>query len=526
MFVLDGILIGPSRASGGWEAGGVGAFRRSILAVVLGGLIVGLFVPSASAVEPCLGIDANGDGEIDVPPTDPDCVVVAFAVEPEKNNIVDLDFINTHAAVLWTPSFDPSLVRDVPLCFGDADNPSNRACTPVTQRGKFRDVNGDGHADKIWKWPANKTGIQSGDTSACIYGTTTDGRKLEACDSMTTIGGPGSVFSVNDVSVVEGSSGTTDATFTVSLSPARTSQSSVSYTTVNGTAVAPQDYEATAGQLTFDPGDTSKSVTVQISGDATPENDETFMLQLSAPSSGSTIGDGTGTGTILTDDAASAASIGDVTVSEGDSGTVVATFTVSITPPSAEPVAVSWATTDGTADAPTDYQADSGTLNFAAGEGSKTIGVLVNGDTSPEASEAFSVDITSGDVSIGDGHGVATILNDDSIPTITISDVSLPEGNSGSSIAGFLVTLSNPSGGVVTVSFATVDGTAKAPGDYISTSGTLTFLPGEVSKVIEVPVKGDMLTERDETFFVNLTNASGATTSDPQGMCVILTDGS
>ena len=493
------------------------------MAVLLAALIVGLCAPTASAVEQCLGIDADGDGEIDTPPSDPDCVVVPFAVEPEKNNIVDLDFINTHAAVLWTPSFDPALVRDVPLCFGDADNPSNRACSPVTLRGKFRDVNGDGHADKIWKWPASQTGIQSGDTSACIYGTTTDGRKIEACDSMTTVGGPGSAFFVNDVSVVEGSEGSSDAIFTVSLSPARTSPTSVSYATVNGSA-GPADYEATSGQLIFAAGETSKSVTVSIFGDTTPENDETFTLQLSAPSSGSTISDGSGIGTILTDDAAPTASIGDATVSEGNSGTTVATFTVSITPPASQPVAVSWATADGTAQAPGDYLADAGTLSFASNEGSKTITVLVNGDNAPEGSEAFAVDITTADVSVGDGHGVGTILNDDSIPSITISDVSLPEGNSGTSYATFVVALSNPSGSTVTVSYATTDGTAKAPGDYTAASGSLSFAPGEVTKNVLVAIKGDMLTERDETFFVNLTNATGATISDPQGRCVISTE--
>ena len=502
----------------------MGAARRAVLAVLLAGLITGLCAPMASATEPCLGIDGNGDGVIDTPPTTPDCVIVPFGVEPEKNNIVDLDFINTHAAVLWTPSFDPALVLDEPLCFGDADNPNNRACVPVTHRGKFRDVNGDGHKDHIWKWPASETGIQSGDTSACIYGQTSDGRKIEACDTMTVVGGPGSTFGVNDVSVVEGSAGTIDATFTVSLSPARTSTTTVSYATVNGTAVAPGDYQAITGQLTFDPGETSRNVTVPVSGDTTPESDESFTLQLFTPSPGSTIGDGIGVGTILTDDAASVASIGDVSVTEGNSGTVAATFTVSIAPPSDQPIAVSWTTTDGTAVAPDDYQADAGTLNFAANESSKTITVLVNGDTSPEPSEAFAVDISSSDVSIGDGHGVGTILSDDSIPSITISDVTLPEGNSGTSIASFVVTLSNPSGGTVTVSFATADGTAKAPGDYFATSGVLSFAPGEVSKTIPVTVKGDMLTERDETFFVNLTNATGATISDPQGRCVIQTE--
>ncbi len=502
----------------------MGAVRRSVLALALAGLIVGLFAPAASAVEPCLGVDANGDGEIDVPPSDPDCVVVPFAVEPEKNNIVDLDFINTHAAVLWTPSFDPALVIDEPLCFGDADNPNNRACSPVTHRGKFRDVNGDGHLDKIWKWAASKTGIQSGDTSACIYGTTTDGRKIEACDSMTTVGGPGSTFSVNDVSVVEGSAGTTDATFTVSLSPARTSPVSINYATVNGTAVAPEDFAAASGQLVFAAGETSKMVTVAVNGDTTPEYDETFTLQLSAPSSGATIGDGVGLGSIVSDEVPFTASIGNATVSEGNSGTTTATFTVSIAPPPSQPASVSWATTNGTAVAPDDYQAANGILSFAQGETSKTIDVVVSGDTAPEPSEVFYVDISSTDVAIGDGRGDGTIANDDTLPSITISDVALSEGNSGSAVWSFVVSLSSPSAGTVTVSYATANSKAQAGSDYIATGGTLSFAPGETSKTISVPVFGDTLSERDENFFVNLANATGATIADAQGRGLILND--
>ncbi|MEX2557304.1 MAG: Calx-beta domain-containing protein [Actinomycetota bacterium] len=502
----------------------MGTGRLPVIAFLAAALVIGAGLPVASAdPDPCLGIDADGDGVVDQPPGE-GCLVVAMVVEPEKNNTVDLEFHTVHAAVLWTPALDPAVIEDVPLCFGDASDPNNRACEPVTRRGKFRDVNGDGKKDKIWKWSTPLTGIQGSDTSACMYGQTTTGLKIEGCDSMTVINGPEPLLSIDDVSVVEGSSGTTAATFTVSLSPSSGGTVSVSYATADGTATAPGDYQTTYGQVTFDPGQTSNQVTVLVNGDTTPEPDETFTVQLSG-ASGAAIADGSGVGAILTDDAPPSASIDDVSVVEGNSGSVIATFTVSISPPAGGPVEVSWTTADGTAVAPGDYQAVSGTLNFAGGEGSKTIGVTVFGDTDPEVSEVFYVDISSSDVLVADGRGDGTILNDDSVPAITISDVSLLEGNGGTtSIASLVVTLSNPSGATVMVSYATADGSAKAPSDYTATSGILTFAPGEVSKTVDVSISGDMLTERDESFFLNLSNASGASIADAQGKCTILND--
>ena len=109
-------------------------------------------------------------------------------------------------------------------------------------------------------------------------------------------------------------------------------------------------------------------------------------------------------------------------------------------------------------------------------------------------------------------------------PTVTISDVSVNEGNSGPTNAVFTVTLSDVYSQTVTVSYTTADGTAVAPGDYLSQTSTLTFLPGETSKTITIAVNGDTTVEPTETFLVNLTAATNAVINDPQGVGTIKND--
>jgi Calx-beta domain len=110
-------------------------------------------------------------------------------------------------------------------------------------------------------------------------------------------------------------------------------------------------------------------------------------------------------------------------------------------------------------------------------------------------------------------------------PTLTINDVSATEGNAGTKNFGFTVTISSAAN--ATVNFATADGTATAGSDYIATSGTLTFTSGgPVTQTITVQVIGDTLVEPNETFFVNLSGAAGATIADAQGLGTIIKDDS
>ncbi len=328
-------------------------------------------------------------------------------------------------------------------------------------------------------------------------------------------------------STVEGDSGTKQLSFVVTLSPASGQTVTVDYATSDGTATAGQDYIAVSGTLTFNPGETTKTISVPILGDTVDEANETFTVTLSNPTN-ATLATDRATGMILNDDSVVKVSITDASQPEGDSGASNATFTVTLSVTSSVPLTVAYATSDGTATAGQDYTAVSGTLTFNPGETQKTISVPVLGDTLDEANETFTVTLSNLQSSVNaifsDAQGVGTIVDDDVAPTLRITDTLVTEGNSGTVSALFTVTLSATSGQVVTVHYATADGTAMAGQDYTAVSGTLTFNPGETQKIITVAVLGDIVVEPDETFKVILSNASHATLADAQGQGTILND--
>ena len=331
-------------------------------------------------------------------------------------------------------------------------------------------------------------------------------------------------LSVNDVTVTEGNGGGVNAVFTVSLTSASGQAVSVDYATADGTATAGADYTATSGNLSFTAGQTTRTITVPTSGDLLDEIDETFTISLANPVNAA-ISDPLGLGTITDNDATPTLSADDVTVTEGDTGTVNATFAVNLSAPSGRAVSVDFATANGSATAPADYVATSGTLDFAAGQTAKTVTVVVNADVLDEINETFTTVLSNAtNATIADGTGVGTITDDDPQPELSINDATVAEGNSGTVVATFTVTLSSVSGRTVTVNYASANTTATAPADYTAVSGTLTFASGETTKTITVTVNGDLLDEADETFAVNLSNASGATVTVPQGHGTITDD--
>ena len=218
-------------------------------------------------------------------------------------------------------------------------------------------------------------------------------------------------------------------------------------------------------------------------------------------------------------------SIGDVTIAEDNSGTKTAIFTVSRTGTAA--FAVDFATANGTAAAGSDYLATGGTFNFAAGQATRTVSVTINGDTSVEANETFFLNLanaTNGGT-IVDGQGLGTITNDDAtavVGDISIGDVTIAEGNSGTKTATF--TVSHTGTAAFTVDFATANGTAAAGSDYLATGGTLSFAAGQATRTVSVTINGDTSVEPNETFFFNLTNATDGTIVDGQGLGTITND--
>ena len=321
-------------------------------------------------------------------------------------------------------------------------------------------------------------------------------------------------FSIGDFIVTEGNVGTTDAVFDVTVSSSAPTPMSVDFATVNGSAASGSDFDPAGGTLTFAPGETSKQVVVQVNGDTTVEPNEKFSVNLSNPS-GATRADAVGLGTITDDDSGGTTNpsltIANATVTEGNSGTTNAVFTVTLSAPSTNSVTVNYATAPGSAAAPADYTSASGTLTFNPGETALQIVVQVQGDTIGEANETFSVNLSAAtDATIADNSGLGTITDNDT-SSITIGAGTVTEGNSGTINAIFNLSLSAPSSATITVDFATSAGSASAPADYVAAVGTVTFNPGEVSKQIAVQVVGDIAVESNETYSVNLSNPTNAT---------------
>ena len=242
-----------------------------------------------------------------------------------------------------------------------------------------------------------------------------------------------SLISVDAPRVLEGGVGDTPTLdFTVTLAPAATVEATVDYAHIaSGTATSGTDHQALAsGTLTFAPGETRKTISVTVIGDAAMESDEGVQLFLSSPTP-STVVIGTGhtypTGTIVDDDTPTL-TIDSPRTTEGDFGTKTLAFTVRLQPAAAAQVTVDWGDVgDGTATSGSDYaRLAGGTLTFAAGETRKTIPVAVRGDAAVEPDETVRVGIHSPNPSAtpirdADGAlilnvvGVGTIVDDDSL---------------------------------------------------------------------------------------------------------------
>jgi hypothetical protein len=215
--------------------------------------------------------------------------------------------------------------------------------------------------------------------------------------------------------------------------------------------------------------------------------------------------------------------ISDTSIVEGNAATQNAAIVVSLSAPSSKTVSANYSTTDGTATAGSDYNAVSGKLAFAPGETSKVLLIPIRGDLLPEPDETIVVRLSGvKNATPVKAQGAVSIMDNE--PRIRIGYAGAVEPDlGGTGLAEFIVSLSAPCDTPVTVNYATADATATTYGqDYVATSGTLTFAPGEVSKAITVTIIGDNNPEPDEMFSMNLSAASpNVFTAVGQGFCSI-----
>ncbi len=318
------------------------------------------------------------------------------------------------------------------------------------------------------------------------------------------------------------------AIFTVWLDAANASPVTVNYATSNGTAVYNSDYVYTTGTLTFAPGEVSKNVSVPIINNAIAEAIENFTLDLYTPSANATIADTSALATVIDNDAPSGTpivSINDYTV---DEATKEATFVITLNKPSTSVVSMNYATQNGTAVAGSDFVTKNGSLSFAPGETAKTVKVtLINDNTLPpgEASEAFNL-VLSGitNATTLDPNGTAIIFENDAAPvnnsSISVDDIVVDESQT---YADFLVRLDAPNTGTVKVNYATSNGTAVYNSDYVYTTGTLTFAPGEMVKTVRVTMFDGFTVEAIENFTLDLyTPSANATIADTSALATVI----
>ena len=329
---------------------------------------------------------------------------------------------------------------------------------------------------------------------------------------------------ISPATVLASPAGPTDATFVVSLTSSSQQPVTVDYATADGTATAGSDYVATSGTLTFAPGQSQQSVAIPVDPEPAGVPIKTFSVNLSNPA-GATVIEGQATGTILNFTFLPSVSIFNATAIASASGPTTATFTVTLAPSSAQPVTVDYATVDGTATAGSDYVAIPTTpLTFAPGQTQQTITVTVNPEPAGGFAKTFNVDLFNPmAATIGVSQATGTILNPNTVPSVSISSTTVASQLTAPTEATFTVSLSAPSSQPVTVNYSTADGTAVAGSDYVAISPTpLTFAPGQTQQTITVTVDPEPVGGFSRTFSVNLSSPNGATIGTGQGIGTII----
>jgi len=308
----------------------------------------------------------------------------------------------------------------------------------------------------------------------------------------------------------------------------------VTYATSDITATAGSDYLASTGVLTWANGDNAdRIIRVTIRGDTTPEDDEWIQVNLSHPTGGAVIhsDDERGTITIRNDDGpvitsgpgSITALPNDIYAPEGNTGTTFVIVQIARLGGTTGVVSADYdlAGYNG-AVAGIDFVPTAGTLTWAAGDAApKSVSVGIIGDTTWDERKSLVLWISNptGGATLVHSANI-TIVDDDPATTITNGILSftqevcnVTEGDAGSTLLTCWVTRAGGSTGTVGCSYATIADTATAGSDFLATSGTLSWGPGDTSpKPITVTVLGDRIWEAYEWFSVQLTAVTGGAT--------------
>jgi hypothetical protein len=261
-------------------------------------------------------------------------------------------------------------------------------------------------------------GTADGKVGLVTFGATTsvDRFELKTNDS-AFVGAPAQPAELRigaDAAVTEGTSGLTAVTVTLSLTAATATAKSVNWTTVAGTATAGSDFQAASGTATFAAGSTTTSFTVYVVGDTAIEPNETFSVKLTS-TGGFNLADATEVVTIANDDLPPlTVSIGNATVTEGNSSTSTVNIPLTLSRASTSTVTVTVTTVAGTAKAGTDFVSKTGTVTFAPGTTTAVFSVAIAGDKVAEPTETLTVQLSSPvGATVATGTGTVTIIDND-----------------------------------------------------------------------------------------------------------------
>jgi hypothetical protein len=332
------------------------------------------------------------------------------------------------------------------------------------------------------------------------------------------------VLYIGSAVVVEGDAGAVSVAVPVTLTLPSSRPITVSYTTYDLDAAAGSDYAVMQGVLTLAPGEVSALIAPQVLGDVLDEEDEIFGLHL-GKGADTVLGAEKGLVSILDDDDPPVVSIEDATAPEGDSGITDMAFDVALSAPSGRPVTVTCVAAPGDAAAGVDYEPISSTLAFEPGETAQTFTVSILGDVQYEGDETLTVTLSAPvHATVGDGLGVGTIIDDDALPQLWVADTKVVEGDAEMASALLTVTVSGAFDQIITVKYLTENGTALAGADYVTGTGSLSWLPGETIRTVAVAVQDDDLDEGEETFSLRLFEPVHALLGRARGIVTIMDD--
>lgn len=330
--------------------------------------------------------------------------------------------------------------------------------------------------------------------------------------TINNVAAPGALQFASALESVSESSGS--ANILVTRTQGSEGAVSVQYASADGSAMTGLDYQSVAGTLNFANGETSKSISVPILPDTIAEGAETFSLNLASPGGGATLG----SRSTMTIEIGNVAAPGQLQFATATSLSSESAGTLDVEVirlnGSEGAVAVDYSTQDLSATAGSDYQPQTGTLNFADGELSKTLQLTILPDFLAEPSEQFSLALNNaagGAVISGQSSHIVTIQNIAAPGSLRFSTPSVSVTETGAQ-AAFIVERVNGSEGAIGVAYLSSDGSALAGLDYTAVAGVLNFADGQTTQTIVTPILSDTIAEGDETAQLSLSNPTGGAT--------------